>query len=238
MLTPLKITFNLDTPMQRSGYPIHLDALIAYAQTQAALGGMDAEHTPQGMLRDLANDLPLAKADKEGQWVWKASALIPVAYGDKSSRMWTRKTNTEGFAQLAIAEMLQIGVKTQNALNEGKPYAGVIDTARGLLKNMFQFYSVEEVHQLNAWCIGDIDLLENLLAPESGWIAHVGKRTRVGHGRVKSLKIEEDEEALEKWKLRVLPWLEPGYEPIQAAFRPPYWAVENRSTGYCPDLLF
>lgn len=238
MLAPLKITFHLDTPMQRSGYPIHLDALVAYAQTHAALAGMDADNAPTGMLRELAEDLPLAKTENNDEWVWKASALIPVSFGEKSVRMWTRKTNPYDIARRIIADKVEIGVRTENALKAGKPYAGAIDTARGLLKNMHEFYPVEEIHQLDAWCIGDIDILENLLAPESGWITHIGKRTRIGHGRVKTIQIEEDEEALEKWKLRVLPWPEAGYEPIQAGLRPPYWAVETRGLGYCPDSLF
>jgi len=238
MLAPLKITFHLDSPMQRSGYPIHLDALIAYAQTHSALAGMDADDAPQGMIRELAEDLPLAKAEKDGEWVWKASALIPTAFGEKSVRMWTRKTNPDDFARWVIANKVEVGVRTQNALEQGKPYAGTIDTQRGLLKNMFEFYPLEEIHQLEAWCVGDIDLLENLLAPESGWITHIGKRTRVGHGRVKTIQIEEDEDALEKWKLRVLPWPEAGYEPVQAGLRPPYWAAENRGVGDCPDTLF
>lgn len=238
MLAPLKITFYLDTPMQRSGYPIHLDALLAYAQTQSRLAGIDPNDVPQGRLRELAEALPLAKAEQGAQWVWKASALIPEDRGEKSVRMWTRKTDTEDFAKRAASGQLEIGVRTQNALKAHKLYAGTIDTARGLLKNMFEFYPVEQIHRLTAWCVGDINEIESLLAPEAGWITHIGKRTRVGHGRVKAVTVEEHDEAMEKWKLRVLPWAEPGYEPIQAALRPPYWAVENRGLGYCPDVVF
>lgn len=238
MLAPLKITFHLDTPMQRSGYPIHLDALIAFAQTHSALAGMDPDDAPPGMIRELAEDLPLAKEEKDGEWAWKASALIPTGFGEKSVRMWTRKTDPDDFTRRVIDNNVLIGERTKNALTQGKPYAGTIYTDRGLQKNMFEFYPLEEIRKLEAWCVGDIDLLENLLAPESGWITHVGKRTRVGHGRVRTIQIEEDEEALKKWKLRVIPWPEAGYEPIQAGLRPPYWAVENRGQGYCPDSLF
>lgn len=237
MLTPLKITFELDTPMVRSGYPIHLDALVAYAQTQSRLAGYAPEEEPPGSIRTLAEDLPLGKSEQDGEWVWQASALVPERFGEKSVRMWTRKTDVADYAERVLKAHIEIGARTQSALEKRAPYAGKIDTARGLLKAMFEFYPAEEVFSLSAWCIGDIDLLEPLLAPESGWITHIGKRTRIGHGRVKSMTITEDAAAHENWKRRVLPWQEPGYEPLQAAFRPPYWVAENRAFAYSPAGL-
>ena len=128
------------------------------------------------------------------------------------------------------------GIK--NALAAGVRFTGNIDTARGLLKNQFDFYPVVSISALSAWCIGDIDELEALLPPESGLLTHIGKRARIGHGRIRSIRIEHAEEATDKWRLRVLPWQEsPNYLPIQAAFRPPYWAAENRGMAFVPTEL-
>ena len=97
---------------------------------------------------------------------------------------------------------------------------------------------VVSISAMSAWCIGDIDELEALLPPESGLLTHIGKRARIGHGRIRSIRIEHAEEATDKWRLRVLPWQEsPNYLPIQAAFRPPYWAAENRGMAFVPTEL-
>lgn len=238
MLRPLKVTFELDTPMMVAAYPIHLDALLAFAVTKSAMSGMSMEGVPDSSIRALASELPFARHEQNGEWVWKASALIPEVEGEQSVRMWTRKTNTSDFARRAAAGTLDISTRTKNALASGVMYAGTIDTSRGLLKNQFEFYPVKEVFQLSAWCIGDIDLIETLLAPESGFITHLGKRGRIGHGRIRSVEVEECLQANEKWKLRVLPWAESeAYAPIHAACRAPYWAIENRQPAFVPVVL-
>lgn len=234
MLTPLKVTFHLDSPMVPAAYPIHLDALVAYAATQSALNAAD-EDIPEGDIRSLAAELPFAKHEQDGTWVWKASALVAEDIGEKSVRMWTRKTDPFDYARKVDQNILDIGARTKNALAAGKPHAGGIDTVRGLLKTNFDFYPVIEVFRLSAWCIGDIDRLEALLAPESGLLTHIGKRGRIGHGRIRSVVLSECAQATDAWKRRVLPWRESGaYEPIQAAWQPPYWAPEGRARAFVP----
>ena len=235
MLTPLKVTFRLDTPMVATGYPIHLDALIAYAVTKQAIGGMEEADLSDESIRSLADSLPLERHEQSEGWVWKASAVVPVKQGESAVRMWTRKTNTADFAARAAGGLLEIGARTQNALAAGVPYTGVIDTARGLLKNQFDFYPTVEIFEAAAWCLGDIDMLEMLLAPESGLITHLGKRGRIGHGHIAEVEIETCPDAAHLWKQRVLPWQESReYVPIQAAFHPPYWAAENRAAAFVP----
>lgn len=238
MLSPLKIIFRLGTPMVPSAYPIHLDALVAYALTRSRLGEIDDGADADENVRVLASRLPFAKHEQDGEWVWKASALIPVGVKERSVRMWTRKTNAYDFAVRAANNGLMIGARTKNMLDAGVKFAGGIDTARGLLKNQFDFYPVEAVSEMHAWCIGDINEIEALLAPESGLLTHLGKRSRVGHGQIESVDIEVCEEATQKWRDRVLPWRENEHcVPIQAAFRPPYWAAENRGNAFVPVTL-
>lgn len=229
----LKVTFDLGTPMVPSAYPIHLDALIAYVVTAKALasGGNESSHK----VRALADLLPLERETRDGKTVWQASALIPDSVSGSGIRMWTRKTDPYDYT----ARLLNGQIKTKSKMENLKPYALKIDTQRGILKNAFQFYPVKMVNRLVAWCIGDIDELEDMLQPESGWLTHIGPRNRVGHGLVKQVSIEPDHLALEKWKMRVMPWQEsPDYQIIQAAYQPPYWAPENRAAAYChPDIL-
>lgn len=238
MLRPLKVTFLLDTPMMVSAYPIHLDALVAFAMTKSAIAGMNMEALPDSCIRALAAELPFERQGQGEEWVWKASALIPEVEGEQSVRMWTRKTNTSDFAAKVASGVMDISARTKNALASGVMYAGAIDTSRGLLKNQFEFYPVKEIFQLTAWCIGDIDLIDYLLAPESGLITHLGKRGRIGHGRIRSVEVEEHPLAEERWKIRVLPWAESeAYVPIHAACRAPYWAIENRQAAFVPIVL-
>lgn len=242
-MEPIKITFEMDTPMvPPTGYPLHLDALLAYAMTQQKLGSMAQgyeEPVPGMLLRELAQDLPLEKESRsDDNWVWKASALLPQEIGDHAVRLWTRKTDPYDYAERVINGSMEVSTATQNALKSGKPYAHAIDTARGALKNQFQFYQVANIRKMVAWCVGERDLVEELLSPESGLITHLGKRSRIGHGRISRVTFEHDTEAVELWKRRVLPWQENSeYIPVQAAFRPPYWAIENRCLAYCPDVI-
>lgn len=232
-MDPLKVTFELGTPMVPSAYPIHLDALVAYAITAKALAaGGDLDGVQK--VRSLADALPFASETRDGKKVWQASALIQESVSVSGIRMWTRKTDPYDYA----ARMANGDIKSRTKMDEMKPYALKIDTQRGILKNAFQFYPVKMVNKAVAWCIGDIDELENLLQPESGWLTHIGARGRVGHGLVQRVTIEPDPLAQQNWKLRVLPWQESDeYYPIQAAFQPPYWAAENRTQAYCHGNL-
>jgi CRISPR type IV-associated protein Csf3 len=238
MHTPLKVTFHLDTPVAVSAYPLHLDALIAFAVTRREIGMGDFANMPEQQIRELSAKLPLAQEVRNGQPVWQASALVCADPGEQSVRMWTRKTNPYDYASRVADGSLEVGVRTQNALKREELYVGTIDTVRGLLKNQFEFYPLVEMRSLEAWCVGDIDEIESLLAPEAGLITHIGKRGRAGHGRVSSVEVEVCDEANDLWKLRILPWQESkDYEPVLAAVRPPYWANENRIMGYYPISL-
>lgn len=224
----LRIEIDLVTPMVIPSMPIHLDALLAYAVTEDAL----LDNANEGMVRDLAEPLlesVLQQHREDGEWVWKASALVAEGVGDASLRMWTRKTDPYDIA--ARIEGGDIATRTKFPL---KPFALKVDTVRGKLKNHFQRYPVREVKTLVAWCVGDAQAIHDLL---DAHIFHIGHKRRIGHGKVKSIRVIPDPAAETKWRLRVLPWTALGYEPLQAAFRPPYWAIENRQTAYCPPEI-
>ena len=237
-MEPLRITFHLSTPMVAPAYPIHLDALVAFAVTEQRLADPD---TPKDcLLRDLAEQLPLARHEHPQGWVWQASALIPSDVGEQSIRAWTRRTNTDDLSERIGRKEIEIGARSHNALFGDSPRQNAmkLDTQRGLLKNMLQFYPTVEIRKLEAWCIGDIDQLGYLLDPGTGLISHLGKRGRIGHGQIISVDIDGDETAHEQWKKRVLPWRESAdYVSVQAAARPPYWSPENRQNTFMPVTL-
>lgn len=228
----LRIEIDLVTPMASPSMPIHLDALLAYAVTEDALSAMEKPDGGQDPVRDLAEpalESVLDKAQQDGEWVWMASALLPEDVGDAYLRMWTRKTDPYDIAE-RVGDG-QIAVRSKFPL---KPFALLVDTVRGPLKNHFNFYPVREVGKLVAWCMGDADAIYDLLEAH---IQHVGQRRRSGHGKVKAIRVIPDAEAEIRWKMRVLPWKEECYLPMQAAFRPPYWAIENRLQAFCPPAI-
>ncbi|WP_420213420.1 type IV CRISPR-associated protein Csf3 (plasmid) [Burkholderia aenigmatica] len=234
-MVPLKLTWTLATPMVAGAHPLHLDALIAFAITEEGLRALGKDARDHRTLFEFAQSpLPLEREQRGDAWCWKASAITPDGDpGPHSMRFWTRKTDAYDMARRI--ESGQIEGRYRFPL---KPYAYKVDTVRGLFKQQFKFFPVRQVARLQAWCIGDEDRLLDLLAPESGYVTHLGGKGRMGYGRIASFHIERDSDASERWKRRVLPWPHDGAELVRMATRPPYWAIETRADAYvCPDLL-
>jgi CRISPR type IV-associated protein Csf3 len=227
-LKPLKLTWTLATPIVVSAYPLHLDALIGFALAA------------EGQQRDLASwdmnaklNLPLERAQKGELQCWKASALLPTEPGEHSMRFWTCKSDPYDYAKRLEAG--QLDVTTKFPL---KPYGIVFDQQRGTFKQMFKWTPVRSVKQVLAWCIGDLDRIAELLAPESGFISYLGARTRMGYGRITDFNIEIDESANDSWKSRVLPWEEAGCIEVEAATEPPYWELNNRTRAWINPSIY
>lgn len=228
-MKPLRCEWELSTDVVGMTLPLHLDSLVAYAQTEEHLRTQDLD-VMGAELRELAAELPLRKHSNNGDWCWMASALIPSQQAGHSMRMWTRKTDVYDYAHRVEAQ--QINVRFQS-----KPYEARINTNSGLMKNCFQFIPARTIRKFTAYCIGDPDRLLELLSPESGYINHLGARGRSGFGRIKCFEIVEDEAASIHWSQRILPWPQDGFEPIYAANKPPYWAAENKVMSYIPAHL-
>ena len=227
-LTPLRVTFHLAEPVVTGAFPLHLDALVAYVETQKKLRDPDVDSSAS--IRSLADDLPFGKMERDGDWVWAASALIPSTVGDQHVRMWRIHAPLDDYAQRF--DQRQIESRAKFPL---KPFAQIMDTQRGVMKGMLERYPVHNIEKFEAWCLcSDRQRLDELLSE----IQYIGARRRVNHGRLKCApEIVKDESALDLWKLRVLPWQEDGYVPVQAGIRPPYWAPETRRQGFLPGTL-
>lgn len=236
-MTPLRIEFNLVTPVAGMSMPLHLDALLAYAVTQEALS--DAQSSgeyPKEGIRALGEHLPLQKESQGELWCWQASALIPEEVLAHEMRLWTRKTEAEMIATMTQEGSLKRLREPQFPL---KMFSLKIETGRGFMKNHFQFIPVRHVRKFVAYCVGDQDRIFDLLQTH---ITHIGARGKTGFGRIaqdesgtiQSITVERDNAAIDLWKQRVMPWPQAGYLPIEAAHTPPYWAHENKRIGYIP----
>lgn len=237
-MTPLRLTWRLSTPVACSGYPIHLDDIVAFAKTR--LGLRMASHddeSPEGSIRQFAQELPLEREVRGEDAVWKASALVPA--GDATvthgMRFWTSKFDSYDYAQRFADGSLALKSRPGRL----KPYALNIDTKRGLFKNGYKFYAVKHIERLQAWCRGDEDELAELLDPACGSpVMWIGARGRSGLGRIASFEMVRDDEALHRWSQRSMPWAYEGAVQLDLATRPPYWDVANRGRAWVnPDLV-
>jgi CRISPR type IV-associated protein Csf3 len=233
----LKVTFLVSGGWVPPPYPLHLDAVLAYVATQRSL--LDIEDNPSvETLRALGDDLPLARFEQDGDWVWKASAIVPAVDVLNDSRFYTQRRD-----KVAYAEEVRDGSILHGRHQPGvamKPYQFLIDTLRGIHRNLLGYYPVQrpfdesELLKLVAYCVGDKDLVEEMLTDDRR-PTHLGARRRSGHGRIESVQVEEAPEAKDAWMNRVRPWpLRADDVALQAACRAPYWAAENRRAAFCP----
>lgn len=209
-MKPLRVQITLDAPVASGAFPRLLDGLLAWCATQDALTLANDEDDPRP-LRELGNDLPLERVPVSGGGLWKASAWMPVGRvlgdgqldplsvsGATQSRKLVRRSDVDEIAYLMGEGFISSrGFKP----HDHKPFAMQLSTDKGLLKNSLVTYSLKMVHAVEAWCIGDQDMIEMLLMHAE----FIGAKRRLGHGKVRSTLVEEDERAAHLWALRPLP---------------------------------
>ena len=248
-MTPMKITFRVSGGFVPPPLPLHLDALLAYQRTRQYGRSQLRNDASLEALRKLGEVLALEKHEQAGDWCWKASALMPVGTVEIISRFYTQRRDQEEYAvRVANCDVQhgRHGITEKDGQRRCMPMkkgAYQIDTMRGVYRNLLGFYSTiangdstTSNLELVAWCVGDLEAVKARLT--DGLITHLGARRRSGHGRIESIEIVEDQDALENWKLRVRPWkMRDDDESVQAAWKAPYWAIENRGQAYCPSAI-
>lgn len=222
-MKPLKIIFNLASPIVDNSQPLHLDALLAWAMVDAYDGGLPSTE----VIQRIHDELPLEQytSPTSDKLSWKASMVLFATRGGQAggntSRFITRRTEVEQIAYLAESG----GIQFKRAVPPSN-----IDTGSGPLKSSLEFYPIRDCDKAYAWCVGDIEKITELLSR----VRHIGKAGSRGHGKVSSILVQDDVEAQEKWKLRVLTYEEPGYIQQFSAVRPPYWDARNREISWAP----
>lgn len=220
-MTPLKIEFQLGTPVViDSEYPIHLDGLLAWSRVQEAIRLGDTN--PWGA----SDDLPIAKAGQNEDWVWQASRLVFKYCTPRQLVNMQRRSEPD-----RIYRDYERGLWRAKR-KDGPP---TINTNSGQLR-AYQFYtSVQWASHAEAWCVGDPDRVRELLDK----IEHIGKMGRNGFGQVSNILVTEDDEALERWRLRVLPIDVPRLSGVDYTLglqtpRAPYWEKSRRVPMFDP----
>ncbi len=207
---PLRITWQLGFPMVLGDMPLHLDGVLAWARaSQAADDGIP--------FQEVIHDLPLAREERDGQWVWKASMIRVDRDAPTSHVVFRRQTDFVALHDMA-RETKAVTFRSR------KPKAA------GSYKNWQQQAPLVQARTAVAWCIGDRDGIHALLDR----VDHLGKLARLGYGRVNGFRIEIDSEAEWRWQCRMLPWEHEGYVRTVGNARPPYWRRDLRQIVWMP----
>lgn len=224
---PLRIEWCMASPWVPPARGLHLDGLLGAALVERALAkGRLAERAQHSVDYDtVLQEIPLTRFVPDGaahRWVWAGSMLQPTVAGSER-RYMTTKTPVA-----AIAEYTDVGLLS--------PKGGAkVDTLRGYYKAGSFHYSLEYATTVVAWCVGDPDLVADLL----GDIYALGAKTRLGHGAIREVQgqlftMNEDPAALEHWSWRNMPLPLDDYEPAEGALRTPYWRRDRATALWRP----
>ena len=210
-MEPLRIEFSLSSPMTEAPYPIHLDALAAWAAVEEA----KAQGDPEPLLAQ--ENLPFARE----AGVWCASALQLERVEAPFTVAHTKRTDP-----LKFSDALYNG-PLGRAPNK-------LDLTRGPWRQALYFSQCQQVSKATAWCIADRERLEELLSR----IDYLGARRRIGRGRITALEIVEDPSATERWRERLLAEPADGFIPLHGVSSPPYWDRRRAATVWAhPNIV-
>lgn len=209
-MEPLRIEWTLARPLRVPEMPIHADALLAWAAVREA---EEAGHPEPLSAQD---DLPLASEDGDGGAVWCASQLLWANLAPPQQMLTTKRFEADELA----TRRGKVYVGGPVALPQGTgPYKGFVITTPTVWTS-----------RVVAYVVGERGRVTELLAR----VTHIGKQRRIGLGLISSASVVDDPTASERWRFRVMPRPQPGYEPIVAVTRPPYWAQERRQAAWMP----
>jgi len=221
-MTPLKVTWEFASPVAARVFPLHFDALLAFAKVnRAEMLGIENPYAEQ-------EALPLEKAGG----IWKASQIVFTPAHGPVLVPFVRRFSMSDFTE-------DSGLRYE----EGKK--NIISNSSGRYKGFDLRIHVQPMKYATAWCVGSRQEIEDLLKD----ITSLGKYHQKGQGSIKrvnqSLAVKVDEcppEEAEHWRLRVLPegsGLElPGikYVPVMAVCTAPYWDRSRQQKAILPVL--
>ncbi|HEU0198315.1 MAG TPA: type IV CRISPR-associated protein Csf3 [Nevskiaceae bacterium] len=217
---PFRVDWRVATPWCPPFHGLHLDGLVAWAMLQEAISA----GAPPGEYDSVLADLPFEKSDPGHDWVWKASLLIPGDVRGYGRRFLNQHIDPDEFIH-----------RMANGSVAGRQL-GHVDQLRGPWKSSALWYTVQDVGTLTAYGVGDVERISELLER----VTHLGKRTRLDHGRIEPdadgilARVQEDPEALKRWRYRNLAEPSDAYAPVVGRLRPPYWLGTGTRTVWHP----
>lgn len=216
-MQPFKVTFALASPVVvDSEYPIHLDALVAWALKEEA--ERDGSEDPWGDADDLSSALAShVYGPGERDYIWKASRLFFTPASERFLTNMVRRADPDAI----YWDWADGNVDIPRV----RPSTYSINTVSGQYRGYQMLVAQQWMKDVTAWGIGDIERVRELLSR----IKHVGKLGRNGQGRVSAMTVEPAAaDEVEHWMLRTLPHGmagKPGvpYAEVNQCLRFPYW---------------
>lgn len=206
-MTPVRITFQMRTPMVIPSTGKHLDALLSWAAVRRAeFHGHDDPWSAQ-------HDIGLAKHVVGDHWCFMASVMQFDWAGERGQLHYIKRSKLEDYADAHMVGLL-----------DRRP---AFDAQRGLTKAGSYLLPVRWAERATAYAVvEDMDKVYMLL----NWVTHIGKLHHKDMGAVASTAIEDDVRASDFWSMRNLPVGSPmakrhahGIGGLTA----PYWKREN-----------
>jgi CRISPR type IV-associated protein Csf3 len=206
----LKVTFTFSSPVVVPEYPIHLDALLAWAKVEEA--------KDQGS----ENPFPAQESLPLGTYggIWQASALAFTPVGTSFFIPLTRKFDINSLAN-------DQGLKYEGKKNK-------FTQGSGKFKGYNLMMHCRWMLKAEAWGIGDLKEVVRLLSS----VTSISNYRRIGYGEVASCKVTlAKDQSL--WMARNVPTdteLLPGilFARAQQNLRSPYWERTSFQEVFCP----
>lgn len=206
-MTPVRVTFQLRTPMVTPPGPKTLDAVLSWAAVRRAEfeGASDpiAHQHATGLARHFADD----------DWCPMASYIEIEWASDPEQIHYIKQQRVETYADGWLSGALK-----------KKPY---FDGQRGQTKAGLYVQDIRWAERITAWAVIDDEKTFRDLLP---WVTHIGKLHHRDFGAIRCFEVVQDEGARIKWCHRPLPlgsdFASNEHVLAIGGLRSPYW---NRS---------
>lgn len=207
---PFRVELRLSSPMVAPEHPIHLDGVLE--ELLAAQSGYQVE-------RPLP--LPLSTEQRDGEWVYQASAFQLPRHA-RGIRTIVRRPEPEIDAVSAREGLAKL--PNSVTLGTGPNRAYVLS------------FPVQKVDRAIAYGIGDMTAVRSILEDLKG----LGAKRRLGYGEIERRLVEPCEPHECPWWDRAMPWAssdEAQSIPMVQTVHPPYWDRTNQRQAWLPLSL-
>jgi CRISPR type IV-associated protein Csf3 len=214
MMTPVRITFDMRTPLVVPAIDKSLDALLSWAAVQQA----EFHDAPDPIAAQ--HDIGLARHEVDGHWCFQASYLACQWVGEAAQVHYIKRQRLQAYADAWVDGLL-----------DKRP---AFDPQRTSTKAGSYFQPIRWASSVSAYgVVSDMKRVEELLP----WITHIGKLHHKDFGAVRSFGIEADVLALTKWTRRNLPVSSPfavAHSKAVGGLVSPYWKREQHTEIMVP----
>lgn len=202
-MEPVRVTFQMRTPMVVPYGDKHLDAVLSWAAVQRS--EFHGEDDPW----DHQHDIGVARHVVGDAWCFQASRLQFEWIGPRSQLHYIKRSKLEDYADAHM-----------NGLLDRRP---AFDAQRGSTKAGSYLVPMRWASSVTGYAmVENMEIFRRLL----NWVTHIGKLRHKDMGAVAAVEIATDPAATERWSIRNLPVGSSAasrHVPAVGALVSPYW---------------